>query len=67
MLNDPETGEYHGAVVVDHSLIERPDGTLIATCYGWWEGDQEYSYLAKYVPELRMYKTRAWVIGRRGP
>ncbi|MBP86360.1 MAG: hypothetical protein CMJ64_06555 [Planctomycetaceae bacterium] len=57
-----ETGEYTGAAVVEHSLIERQDGTLIACAYGWWKGDEEYSMLGKYVPEMNMYKTRVWVI-----
>lgn len=57
-----ETGVYSGATHVDHSLIERQDGTLIASVYGWWKGDEEYSLLEKYVPEMNIYKTRAWVI-----
>ena len=57
-----ETGEYTGDAFVEHSLIERRDGTLIACAYGWWRGDEEYSMLEKYVPEMNMYKTRAWVI-----
>lgn len=58
-----ETGEYEGGVWVDHGMIERADGTLLATCYGYWEGDQNYSYLHRYVPELKIYKYRTWVIG----
>ena len=58
-----ETGEYEGGVWVDHGMIERADGTLITTCYGYWEGDQNYSYLHRYVPELKIYKYRTWVIG----
>ena len=57
-----ETGEYHGAAIVEHSLIERQDGTLIACAYGWWKRDEEYSMLEKYVPEMNMYKTRVWVV-----
>ena len=57
-----ETGEYIGGVVVEHSLIERQDGTLIACAYGWWKGDEEYCALEKYVPELGQYKYRSWVI-----
>ena len=57
-----ETGEYSGAAIVEHSLIERKDGTLIAGAYGWWKGDEEYSMLEKYVPEMNLYKTRVWVI-----
>lgn len=57
-----ETGEYHGGVAVDHSLIELDDGTLLATCYGYWRGDREFSMLEKYPPEMGIYKTRAWVI-----
>ena len=58
-----ETGEYSGAALVEHSLIERKDGTLIAGAYGWWKGDEEYSMLEKYVPEMNLYKTRVWVVG----
>jgi len=57
-----ETGEYHGASLFDHGMLELGDGTLIASGYGWWSGDEEYSMLEKYVPEMNMYKTRAWVI-----
>ena len=60
-----ETGEYSGAMLVDHSLIERQDGTLIACAYGWWKGDEEYSMLEKYVPEMNIYKTRVWVISSK--
>ncbi len=60
-----ETGEYTGAAIVEHSLIERQDGTLIACAYGWWKGDEEYSMLEKYVPEMNLYKTRAWVISSK--
>ena len=49
--------------MVEHSLIERKDGTLIAGAYGWWKGDEEYSMLEKYVPEMNLYKTRVWVVG----
>ena len=58
-----ETSVYSGGTYVDHSLIERQDGTLIATVYGWWMGDEEYSLLEKYVPEMNQFKYRAWVIG----
>ena len=58
-----ETGEYSGAALVEHSLIERKNGTLIACAYGWWQGDEEYSMLEKYVPEMNLYKTRVWIIG----
>jgi BNR repeat protein len=57
-----ETGDYHGAVLLDHGLIQRKDGTLLATAYGWWKGDRECSMLEKYVPEMDIYKTRVWVI-----
>jgi hypothetical protein len=60
-----ETGEYSGAMVVEHSLIERQDGTLIASAYGWWKGDEEYSMLEKYVPEMNLFKTRVWVISSK--
>ena len=60
-----ETGEYSGAALVEHSLIERKDGTLIAGAYGWWKGDEEYSMLEKYVPEMNLYKTRVWVVGSK--
>jgi hypothetical protein len=58
-----ENGQYHGAVCLEHSLIEREDGTLVASAYGWWKGDEEYSMPEKYIPEMNMYKTRVWVIG----
>ena len=60
-----ETGRYHGAVCLDHSLIEKEDGTLVASAYGWWKGDEEYSMPEKYIPEMNMYKTRVWVIGSK--
>lgn len=60
-----ETGEYSGAALIEHSLIERKDGTLIAGAYGWWKGDEEYSMLEKYVPEMNLYKTRVWVVGSK--
>lgn len=57
-----ETGEFGSGTYVDHGMIESRDGRLIATCYGWWWGDEAYSMLEKYVPELGMYKYRSWVI-----
>ncbi len=60
-----ETGEFGCGTYVDHGMIERRDGTLIATCYGWWWGDEVYSMLEKFVPELGMYKYRSWVIASR--
>jgi len=60
-----ETGEYSGAAIVGHSLIELKDSTLIAGAYGWWKGDEEFSMLEKYVPEMNMYKTRVWVIASK--
>ena len=60
-----ETGEYSGATLVEHSLIERKDGTIIACVYGRWKGDEEYSMLEKYVPEMNLYKTRVWVISSK--
>lgn len=57
-----ETGEYIGGIYSEHGLIERADGTLIASAFGWWKGDEEYSLLEKYVPESQLYKYRSWVI-----
>jgi len=57
-----ETGEYKGAELIDHGLVELEDGTLVASAYGYWQGDEEYSMLEKYVPEMNVYKTRVWVI-----
>ena len=57
-----ESGEFGSGTYVDHGLIELRNGTLIGTCYGWWWGDETYSLLEKYVPELGLYKYRSWVI-----
>jgi hypothetical protein len=60
-----ETGEFGSGTYVDHGLIETSDGTLLATCYGWWWGDENYSMLEKYVPELGLYKYRTWIISSK--
>ena len=57
-----ETGEYRAGTYVDR-VIQTRDGRLIASCYGWWRGDETYSMLWKYVPELGLYKYRSWVVG----
>ena len=57
-----EAGQYIGGTALEHSLIEREDGTLIGCAYGWWKGDEEYSMPEKYVPESGQYKYRTWVI-----
>ena len=57
-----ETGEFRAGTYVNR-VIQTRDGRLFASCYGWWRGDETYSMLWKYVPELGMYKYRSWVVG----
>ncbi len=57
-----ETGEFRAGTYVNR-ILQTSNGNLVASCYGWWRGDETYSMLWKYVPELGMYKYRSWVMG----
>ena len=57
-----ESGEFRAGTYVNR-VIKTRDDRLFASCYGWWLGDEMYSMLEKYVPELGMYKYRSWAVG----
>lgn len=70
LLDTPNAVPIHGdngrsspGFILQHGLIELPNGDLLATLYGNNEGDQTDAYRADgYPPSFNMYKCRVIVV-----